>query len=132
MYCLWLTFLLMTEKSLRACCSWFETWWLDKVASLLVWNVWKIVILLWSGCLYLEQWVISLRIIFDLFLWLLFQLDGKKIGIRPSVEQDTLFIGNLNKGFSHLSCKSCCRRVIVYLKSVFPWYWRSSIMTISS
>lgn len=27
-------------------------------------------------------------------------LDGKKIGIRPSVEQDTLFIGNLNKGWS--------------------------------
>lgn len=33
-------------------------------------------------------------------------LDGKKIGIRPSVEQDTLFLGNLNKGLFHFSCKS--------------------------
>lgn len=27
-------------------------------------------------------------------------LDGKKIGVRPSVEQDTLFLGNLNKGWN--------------------------------
>lgn len=36
-------------------------------------------------------------------LWLLFQLDGKKLGVRPSVEQDTLFLGNLNKGSSCLA-----------------------------
>ncbi|CAH9067692.1 unnamed protein product [Cuscuta europaea] len=29
-----------------------------------------------------------------------YEIDGKKIGVLPSVEQDTLFFGNLNKGWS--------------------------------
>ncbi|XP_015064509.1 uncharacterized protein LOC107009680 isoform X1 [Solanum pennellii] len=40
-------------------------------------------------------------------------LDGKKIGIRPSVEQDTLFLGNLNKGWG-------AEEFEIIVRQVFP------------
>ncbi|XP_019238748.1 PREDICTED: uncharacterized protein LOC109218814 isoform X2 [Nicotiana attenuata] len=38
-------------------------------------------------------------------------LDGKKIGVRPSVEQDTLFLGNLNKGWGAEEFESIVHQV---------------------
>ncbi|XP_010316225.1 uncharacterized protein [Solanum lycopersicum] len=45
-------------------------------------------------------------------------LDGKKIGIRPSVEQDTLFLGNLNKGWGAEEFESIVRQVFPDVTSV--------------
>ncbi|KAK4712384.1 hypothetical protein R3W88_006897 [Solanum pinnatisectum] len=45
-------------------------------------------------------------------------LDGKKIGIRPSVEQDTLFLGNLNKGWGAEEFESIVRQVFPDVVSV--------------
>lgn len=45
-------------------------------------------------------------------------LDGKKIGVRPSVEQDTLFVGNLNKGWGAEEFESIVRQVFPDVVSV--------------
>ncbi|KAK4346431.1 hypothetical protein RND71_032770 [Anisodus tanguticus] len=45
-------------------------------------------------------------------------LDGKKIGVRPSVEQDTLFLGNLNKGWGAEEFESIVRQVFPDVVSV--------------
>lgn len=45
-------------------------------------------------------------------------LDGKKIGVRPSVEQDTLFFGNLNKGWGAEEFESIVRQVFPDVVSV--------------
>lgn len=45
-------------------------------------------------------------------------LEGKKIGVRLSVEQDTLFLGNLNKGWSDEEFESIVRQVFPDVVSV--------------
>ncbi|XP_075090827.1 uncharacterized protein LOC107808140 isoform X4 [Nicotiana tabacum] len=45
-------------------------------------------------------------------------LDGKKIGVRPSVEQDTLFLGNLNKGWGGEEFESIVRQAFPDIVSV--------------
>ncbi|CAN4079454.1 unnamed protein product [Withania somnifera] len=45
-------------------------------------------------------------------------LDGKKIGVRPSVEQDTLFLGSLNKGWSAEEFESIVHQVFPDVASV--------------
>ncbi|CAN4082675.1 unnamed protein product [Withania somnifera] len=45
-------------------------------------------------------------------------LDGKKIGVHPSVEQDTLFLGNLDKGWGAEEFESIVRQVFPDVVSV--------------
>ncbi|XP_071915580.1 uncharacterized protein [Coffea arabica] len=47
-----------------------------------------------------------------------FVLDGKKIGVLPSKEQDTLFFGNLNKGWSTYEFEGIIRQVFPDVISV--------------
>lgn len=43
-----------------------------------------------------------------IFLFFIFQLDGKSIGVLPSVEHNALYFGNLNKGLSLLTSDKNC------------------------
>ncbi|CAI9109825.1 OLC1v1009731C1 [Oldenlandia corymbosa var. corymbosa] len=45
-------------------------------------------------------------------------LDGKKIGLRPSTEQDTLYFGNLNKGWNANEFEALVRQVFPDVLSV--------------
>ena len=49
----------------------------------------------------------------------MFQLEGKKIGVLPSAAQDTLFLENLNKGWSVDDFNKVFRQVNLYISVFF-------------